>query len=203
MEGGVNSLSILISSPTYASSYTQQRIQQAIGNPMAKVIKGRLWDVKPKGTYSEKMFHVFLGSEKLDPFIINNIGDLNQVLGAESIPDVTEGELNSVIQLLPARIKTLVDQIPVDFLPGFQTGLIASIQDIAGYSVAPQGRLFSSRVVFNSCIEESLTEYFHRVELVVSTEDRSESNNITSYMKGWLDRREKYRYVHLDQSVNN
>ena len=81
MFGGINhSLSILVSSSLYENSFTAQRIKQVQNNPHSYIIDARVWEVKPKGTYSDVMFPVFLGNDQIDPFIVNTAAELNTVL---------------------------------------------------------------------------------------------------------------------------
>lgn len=202
MTNGVNnSLSILISSPTYSSSYTQQRIAQAVTNPHTKVIKGRLWDVKPKGAYSSKMFPVFVGTEKLDPFIIEGTQDLGQLASTEGITLGEGSTVEEVVRNSDPRMLSLVDFVPVDFKPSYEKDVIQSLQDISGISTMPQGRLFSSRVLLNACIDEDAPELFTKTELVVSTRDNSEANNIAHYLQAEPQKKQSTRYVHMDQST--
>ena len=64
------SLSILISSNTTSSSFTDKRIKEVEGDDNVLIINARVWDVKPKGTYSDEMFWVFTGSDLLDPYVV-------------------------------------------------------------------------------------------------------------------------------------
>lgn len=202
MSNGVNnSLSILISSPTYSSSYTQQRIEQAKENPATKVIKCRLWDVKKKGTYSEEMFHVFVGSEKLDPFLINSIEDVDILLHSEGLPVTEEYTIETAIKKLPPRLRELVDSVPIDFYENYEKNLIQSIQDISGFSSAPTGRLFSSRALLREAIDEDIPEIFSKPEMVIQTKDNSETNTLSYYLVDEMMNKDKFRYFHIDQSI--
>lgn len=202
MANGVNSsISVLISSPTYSSSYTQQRIEASIGNPHARVFRCRLWDCKPE-KYSNEYFNVFLGNEKVDPFIIRDVEDLNNALEAEMCPKYEGRDLKEGILLMPPRMKEKIDFIPIDFKDRFETDLLQSIMDIAGYSVAPTGRLFSSRKIWNSCISNTQLELFFKNEMSITTEDNSDSNNIEFFLKDKLKFPDNHlsHYIHIDQS---
>ena len=202
MANGVNSsISVLISSPTYSSSYTQQRIEASVGNPHARVFRCRLWDCKPE-KYSKEYFNVFLGNEKVDPFIIRDVEDLNNALEAEMCPRYDGRDLKDGIKRMPPRMKSKIDFIPIDFRNRFETDLLQSIMDIAGYSVAPTGRLFSSRKIWNSCISDDVQELFYKNELSITTEDNSESNSLEFYLKDKNKFPENHlsHYIHIDQS---
>lgn len=202
MSNGVNSsISVLISSPTYSSSYTQQRIEASIGNPHARVFRCRLWDCKPE-KYSKECFNVFLGNEKVDPFIIRDVEDLNNALEAEMCPRYEGRNLAEGIQTMPPRMKEKIDFIPIDFKARFETDLLQSIMDIAGYSVAPTGRLFSSRKIWNNCISNNIPELFYKNELSITTEDDSESNSLEFFLKDKSKFPDSHlsHYIHIDQS---
>lgn len=202
MADGVNSsISVLISSPTYSSSYTQQRIEASIGNPHARVFRCRLWDCKPD-KYSKEYFNVFLGNEKVDPFIIRDIEDLNNALEAESCPKYTGKSLKEGIETMPPRMREKIDFIPIDFKDRFETDLLQSIMDIAGYSVAPTGRLFSSRKIWNKCISDNVPILFTKNIMTITTEDDSAFNTMEYYLKDktiFPDRHLSH-YIHIDQS---
>lgn len=200
MANGVNSsISVLISSPTYSSSYTQQRIEASIGNPHAKVFRCRLWDCKPD-KYSKEHFYVFLGNEKVDPFIINDVEDLNNALEAEMCQPYQGYDLKEGIAKMPPRMREKIDSIPVDFRDKFDQNLLQSIMDIAGKSVAPSGRLFSSRKIWNACISDSVPQVFTKNELSITTEDDSERNTLQYYLKDKFIDPHLSHYIHIDQS---
>lgn len=200
MANGVNSsISVLISSPTYSSSYTQQRIEASIGNSHARVFRCRLWDCKPD-KYSKEHFYVFLGNEKVDPFIINDVEDLNNALEAEMCQPYQGYDLKEGIAKMPPRMREKIDSIPVDFRDRFDQNLLQSIMDVAGKSVAPSGRLFSSRKIWNACISDSVPQVFTKNELSITTEDDSERNTLQYYLRDKFIDPHLSHYIHIDQS---
>lgn len=78
--------SLLVSSSTVQTSFTASRIQAAekekarTGQSTTKVTNTKLWEVKPKGTYSERVFYVFNGSEREDPFLIEQPKDVLELI---------------------------------------------------------------------------------------------------------------------------
>lgn len=204
MRNGVNnSLSILISSPTYKSSYTQDRILKAVGDPTTKVVHGTLWTIKGRGLYSPKTFPVFKGSDKLDPFLIHDASDINAILSSQGEESIDQSKpLEEVISALPPHISSLIDNVPIDFKKQYEDALVQSLQDISGISVNPTGRLFSSRAVLARAIDPSLPNWFTKPELVIQTGDNSEANTISYYLNP--DLKIDYEHpmsMHIDQSV--
>lgn len=199
---GVNhSLSVVISSSTFQSSYTQKLFEKSLTDPTIKYARARLWDIKPKGTYSDEMFYVFAGNEKFDPFIINDTSDLCIKLGISLDPSLSVKE---AISKLSQEYRNLVDEVPIDFYNIYNSNIIQGLQDFSGLSVASTGKLFSSRSTFDSCIDNSIPTLFTKHEFTVETNNNDASNCIQYYLKGIeFPHKECARYLHIDIGVSN
>lgn len=199
---GVNhSLSVVVSSSTFQSSYTQQLYEKSLTDPSIKYARARLWDIKPKGTYSSEMFYVFAGNDKFDPFIIGSTSDLSVKLGISLDPSLTVKE---AITKLSQEYRNLIDEVPIDFYPNYANNVIQGLQDFSGMSVASTGKLFSSRSVFESCIDESIQPLFSKNEFTVETCNDDPSNCIQYYLNGIeFPHKECPRYLHIDIGVSN
>ena len=70
--------SLLVSSSTVQTSFTASRIKAAQKDrgKTIKVTVAKLWEVKPKDTYSNRVFYVFNGSDQEDAFVIENVKDV-------------------------------------------------------------------------------------------------------------------------------
>lgn len=201
-KNGINhSLSVVISSSTFQSSYTQQLYEKSLTDSSIKYARARLWDIKPKGTYSEEMFYVFAGNDKFDPFIINSTSDLCTKLGISLDPSLTVKE---AISRLSQEYRLLVDEVPIDFYNIYQSNIIQGLQDFSGLSVASTGKLFSSRSTFDSCVDESIQPLFTKHEFTVETMNDDPSNCIQYYLNGIeFPHKECPRYLHIDIGVSN
>lgn len=199
---GVNhSLSVVVSSSTFQSSYTQQLYEKSLTDSSIKYARARLWDIKPKGTYSNEMFYVFAGNDKFDPFIIGSTSDLSVKLGISLDPSLTVKE---AITKLSQEYRNLIDEVPIDFYPNYANNVIQGLQDFSGMSVASTGKLFSSRSVFESCIDESIQPLFSKNEFTVETCNDEPSNCIQYYLNGIeFPHKECPRYLHIDIGVSN
>lgn len=199
---GVNhSLSVVVSSSTFQSSYTQQLYEKSLTDSSIKYARARLWDIKPKGTYSNEMFYVFAGNDKFDPFIIGSTSDLSVKLGISLDPSLTVKE---AITKLSQEYRNLIDEVPIDFYPNYANNVIQGLQDFSGMSVASTGKLFSSRSVFESCIDESIQPLFSKNEFTVETCNDDPSNCIQYYLNGIeFPHKECPRYLHIDIGVSN
>lgn len=198
---GNKSLSILISSPSFYSSYTQTRIEFAKKNSHAKVIKPRLWDTRPE-MYSGKKFFVFLGNERLDPKIIETKDDLNNICESMETQKVESEDVNKALTECPTFVRELIDEVPVEFYENYRTNLPQSIADISAHSVQTQGKLFNSRKVFFSCVDKELPNLFFKTAFTISTNANSKTEPIEYYLRAPFTKQNKERFIHIDQSVS-
>ena len=132
MKEGVNhSLSILVSSPTHSSSFTEERKTKGATDPHTMIVDAKLWDVKPEGTYSSEKLYIFKGNE-LDAFIVNTITDINNVCDVSGLAKFdTNMSIKEAIRLLPYKGEFVA--VPIDFKKSFEVDIIASLQEIAVY----------------------------------------------------------------------
>lgn len=206
VDGGVNhSLNILVSSATYENSATERQIRLSRNDPHTIVAAPAQWDVKPKN-FSKKFFYVFKGSNYLEANIVNSTDDVNNYRVSEGMSkhkyiDGLEDydSINKVIEELPPHMQSKFLKVPVDLRAGFEANLLRSLQDIGGVSTGSQGKLFSSPMVLQDCIDENRHHPFVSKEIVISTGD---DINVKDYLRD--DFRLKYperpRYLHIDQS---
>jgi len=206
VDGGVNhSLNILVSSATYENSATERQIRLSRNDPHTIVAAPAQWDVKPKN-FSKKFFYVFKGSNYLEANIVNSTDDVNNYRVSEGMSkhkyiDGLEDydSINKVIEELPPHMQSKFLKVPVDLRAGFEANLLRSLQDIGGVSTGSQGKLFSSPMVLQDCIDENHHHPFVSKEIVISTGD---DINVKDYLRD--DFRLKYperpRYLHIDQS---
>lgn len=201
-KNGINhSLSVVISSSTFQSSYTQQLYEKSLTDPTIKYARARLWDIKPKGTYSDEMFYVFAGNEKFDPFMIDSTADLCAKLGISLDPSLSIPE---AISKLSQEYRNLIDEVPIDFYNIYKSNIIQGLQDFSGLSVASTGKLFTSRSTFESCIDQEIYPLFSKNEFTVETCNDDPSNCIQYYLNGReFPHKECPRYIHIDIGVAN
>ena len=94
--------------------------------------------------------------------------------------------------------------MPIDFYANYADNVIKGLQDFSGMSVASTGKLFSSRSVFESCIDESIQPLFSKNEFTVETCNDEPSNCIQYYLNGIeFPHKECPRYLHIDIGVSN
>lgn len=196
-----NSLNLVISSSTFKTSMTSKLYEKSLTDHSIKYARARLWDIKPKGTYSDETFFVFAGNDKFDPFIIESTSDLSVKLGISLDPSLS---IKEAIARLSQEYRNLIDEVPIDFYPNYSNNVIQGLQDFSGMSVASTGKLFSSRSVFESCIDENIKPLFTKHEFTVETMNDDPSNCIQYYLNGIeFPHKECPRYLHIDIGVSN
>lgn len=108
--GGVMpGLLCLVSSKKTPGQFTDRKELEAKTNPRIFVFNKRVWDIKP-WSFSGVTFAIFCGDETRQPRLL-----VNQEI-------VSESE------------RTLVDHIPIEFLPEFKDDITKALRDIAGRS---------------------------------------------------------------------
>ena len=202
LKDGINhALNIVVSSSMYANSFMNKLKKEYLNDPHTYYIETTIWNVKPKGTYSDKMFYVFKGSDVLDPLLCDNVFELSnvlEVLGYGRFDGHTDVE--EVIKMLPADVqKQYFIGVPIDFRKSFDDNLIQALQDIAGISVSPIGRLFSSRYHYNIAIDKNYENPLFSSNVMLST--KSEVTWKDLFKPNYVFKQpEKPRFIHFDQS---
>lgn len=204
MVGGRNySLNMIISSPTYASSFISKLIDDNRMNPHAYIIEETLWTVKPKGTYSDKMFLVFKGTPTLDPQIVEDCDFFNTLLATLYLPQKKFANNDPVACLadLPIDVQQHFIQIPIDFKKDFEVDLITALQDIASVPTAPLGRLFTSAKHYAKAIADMESPFIQ--DKITITTNKNDGRTVQTYFKpGWKPKHpELPRYIHFDYSI--
>ena len=151
------SKSLLVSSVDCDLSFTEQRIAEAQRNgERQKVTVTNPWLAQPAGTFSDKTFFVFTGTDESDPegpleSPMEAVSCLSRVVGgseltavhaAASAPGAT---VKSFVDALPASKRLLFLEIPEDFKMSFVQDLVGAIKDTAGKTTKAVGKLFTSR----------------------------------------------------------
>ena len=202
VNGENQSISILVSSTTFDSSFTNQRLRETEGDPHTYVVNARSWDVKPQN-YSKERFYVFTGSGELDPMILDTIADINGILdslGLERAPlDIT---IADAINLIPSELRTKIVAVPMDFIKDFRQNLLQSIQDIAGMTVAGEGKLFNNKELYNAATYIPEEKAFLKDTFTISTKLETLPQDFIN--PNWKpEQPEKLRFMHLDQGITN
>lgn len=206
---GINhSFSIVVSSSTVNSSFTNQIIESSKDDPHTVVVSPALWDVKPQN-YKGKKFIVFAGGDNLDPTIINNLEDLNFLLESFGKRPITMNiDVMDAYDLVPTDVQVKLIKVPVEHRQAFQSDILIALQDLAGFSVSSANKLFYSNTAYNKVVEPNLKHPFSRREIVLSTTQISTQAGylpLKSYLLPNIVFKNKHmpRFMHLDLALTN
>jgi hypothetical protein len=126
----------LVSSRRYSGQFTDQREAertrqlQATGKTSIYLYDRKLWEIKPKGTYSGEMFRVFVGDFARQPRILS--------------PD----------EKFLANDEPLVIDVPVEHRPEFERDILNALRDIAGVSTQAIHPFLTNREAIAECFTE-------------------------------------------------
>lgn len=215
-----HSFSILISSATVDSSFTNRRIREGRENQELKqmVVDVKQWEAKRgREKFSDKNFAVFAGNEVTDAKLIETPEDfllicpgdeeeIERVSKALSAKNIT---VDSVFEALSSKYRERSLLIPEDFLVDFKTDLHKAIQNVAGMSIGDSGKFFTSNILWRaSCdIEPSLKHPFTKdiLNITTLTPTRMEDVFLPDVLfdpetKKFRRHPDAKRYIHIDQS---
>ena len=156
--GKLPGLLCLVSSKRYPGQFTDQKTQEAqeeierTGKTGIYIYDKRVWEVKPKGSFSEKTFAVFIGDESRKPKVIEH----------EQDADGIEEEL--------------LMEIPIDYKREFDKDLLNSLRDIAGVSTLATHPFITDRESVSACFRKDHLIFnmpsvdFQRTRLVIFKE---------------------------------
>lgn len=110
--------------------------------------------------------------------------------------------VNEAIKFIPIELRGQVVDIPLDFYDDFQHDLIQSIQDIAGMTVAGEGKLFNNKEIFNDAIYEPKEKAFIKDSFTISTKLETRPQDYIN--PNWQpEQPEKLRFMHIDQGITS
>ena len=201
---GINySLNVLVSSTTVESSFTEQMIETSKDDPHTMVISPALWEVKPWNYPSNEWFLVFAGGEGFDPFIIDSIDDINQLLASKGMPALNDTDLFEAVKKVPFDFQSKIIKVPMEHRQAFQGNITIALQDLAGYSVSASSRFFQSNEAYHKAIKDTLQHPFSHGEVTLSTTPSSFQDGflpLKDYFKPGFKFRnlQAPRYMHID-----
>lgn len=199
-DGKNHAISFLVSSSTHKGSMTERRIKIAAEENFAHtyVASPKLWDVKGD-RYSKDRFYVYTGSELLDPFIVNDYNDIKLIFNTHS-EDIGKLTFEQACEKATKFENELFISVPMDFMKDFTTNIEKGIQDIAGVSTSPSGRLFSSRPLYNEVIGTKLKHPFTKEEITLSTGSDLRLEDFLRHGFEFPDPH-KPHYIHIDAAI--
>ena len=145
------------------------------------VVDKPVWEVKPKGTYSDEIFYVGLGNKYLENIVI---------------PD---SDIDKLVLYKERGYKII--EVPVDFKAKFLEDIDRNLCDFAGISSASSNKYMSAQIVMD-CINQ---EYKNPLPDIIETgngkEDTLQYYNLFNMNNIPQNLMHKPLYIHLDMSL--
>ncbi len=146
------------------------------------VIDKPVWEVKPKGTYSDKVFYVGLGNKFLESIVI---------------PEADEKFLDKYKE----RGYRILE-VPIDFKAKFIEDIDRNLCDFAGISSSSLNKYMSASMV-TECINKEFKNPFPDVlEIGNGKEDLAQYKNFFNMDNVPKELMSKPLFIHLDMSIN-
>lgn len=146
------------------------------------IIDEAVWNIKPKGTYSDKIFHVAVG---------------NRFLASEIVPD-------SITDLTSYRDKgyRIID-VPADLKPDFVEDIDRALCDFAGIS-SSELTTYISGIRFSQCKTNKYQNPFVKdiIEVGNSPDDTSQYWDFFDLSRVPQELKYKPLFIHLDMSIS-
>lgn len=146
------------------------------------VIDKPVWEVKPKGTYSDEIFYVGLGNKFLESIVI---------------PDDDYNNLDAY-----RKRGYQILEVPIDFKPKFIEDIERNLCDFAGVSSSASSKYISAAAVNLTLREEFKNPMPDILEIGNAPDDTAQYYNFFDLDKIPKDLMYKPLYIHLDMSVS-
>ena len=148
----------------------------------ALVIDKPVWEIKPKGTYSDKTFYVALGNRFLDSMV------------------VPYEDYDKVDEYREKGYKVI--DVPIDFRAKFLEDVERGLCDYAGISITSSNKYFSAQAVSNCISKEAHNPFPDIIEVGNALDDTAQYKDFFDMSKIPPELLEKPLYVHLDMSIS-
>lgn len=184
VHGGKNpTMLVVASSKRSEQSFMEEYIKtlsKTDGNNVYVVDKP-VWEVKPKGTYSDEIFYVGLGNKFLESIVI---------------PD------DEIVHLdLYKERGYKILEVPIDFKSKFLEDIDRNLCDFAGVSSSSSNKYMSAKIVAD-CIDTSMKNPLPDIlEVGNSKEDTAQYYNFFNMDNVPKELMYKPLFIHLDMSV--
>ena len=176
-------LLVLASSKRSEKSFLEEHMKKKLASEHENVmiVDEPVWNVKPKGTYSDKTFKVALGNKFL----------ISKVLSDEEDLDLYWKQGYKILD------------IPVDFRADFLDDIDRALCDFAGISSSELSKYISGQAI-QDCINDKRQNPFAKdiLEIGNAPDDRLQYYNFFQPEKIPAEWRSKPLYIHLDMSIS-
>ena len=146
------------------------------------VVDKPVWEVKPKGTYSEEIFYVGLGNKYLENIVI---------------PDT---DVNNLTPYKERGYKII--EVPIDFKAKFIEDIDRNLCDFAGISSASSNKYMSAQIVMDCINQQYKNPLPDKLQIGNGKEDTAQYYNFFNMDNIPKELMYKPLYIHLDMSIS-
>ena len=146
------------------------------------VVDKPVWEIKPKGTYSEQIFYVGLGNKYLENTII------------------PEEDVDNLAPYKERGYKML--EVPIDFRAKFIEDIDRGLCDFAGISSASSNKYMSAQVVTDTINRDIKNPLPDILEIGNGKEDTAQYHHFFKMENVAQEYMHKPLYIHLDMSIS-
>lgn len=134
--GDLPGLLCLVSSRRYPGQFTDGKEEEAKTDPTIYVYDKRVWEIKPEGSFKKGFFPLFIGDAARKPRILT---------AKEKVPKADQ---------------LLIDHIPEDYRPEFETDIFDAMREIAGKSTLSRHPFMANREAVSKCMDAGRKSIF-------------------------------------------
>lgn len=201
--GQEHGLSILISSPSYRSPFAESRMERNRLTDNAYVTQVSGYKIAPHKFSSTETFWVFLGTEGVEPRVLDSVDAVLEVLAALNVPqDAQQARSMGMLRLIQKHRRALpLRRVPIDFLQDFRDDPVQAIQDILGLQLSYR-RDFIPKPLLEKAITDSWSHPW--TSSVVSLSTLRPDEHLVDYFlpHRLVFPRDVPRAIHVDQSYS-
>ena len=146
------------------------------------VVDKPVWEIKPKGTYSEQIFYVGLGNKYLE----------NTIIPEEDVDNLTPYKERGYKIL----------EVPIDFRAKFIEDIDRGLCDFAGISSASSNKYMSAQVVTDTINRDIKNPLPDILEIGNGKEDTAQYHHFFKMENVAQEYMHKPLYIHLDMSIS-
>lgn len=178
-------LLVLASSKRSEKSFLEEHLKKKLISEKENslICEGSVWQIKPKGTYSEKTFKVALGNKFLQSLVLKDSDDEH-------------------IDLYRKKGYRILD-VPIDLRPDFTDDIDRALCDFAGISSSEFSKYISGQAV-QDVVNPAMKNPFMKeiLEIGNAPDDKDQYYNFFDMSVVPTELKHKPLYIHMDMSVS-
>ncbi|WYC17961.1 terminase large subunit [Vibrio phage vB_VneS_J26] len=139
-KGQIAGLLCLVSSRKYPGQFTDRKEEEAKKDKTIYIYDKTIWQIKPKGTYGDKRFNVFIGDATRKPRILDDNEDPRKTYKPKD--------------------QHLIRAIPVEFKGEFQTDMVNALREVAGVATLASHPFILNTDAIEPCFDPKTKSIF-------------------------------------------